>query len=66
MDHRIQAKKGERQLISMEAIDPAKDVHGQIKQLGAKRELWMECLRCGLMINVKRKKHDVIYRPKRT
>lgn len=55
MDHRIEAKKGERQLISMEATDPKKDLAGQIRQLGEKRELWMECFRCSLMINVKRK-----------
>lgn len=55
LDHRIEAKKGERQLVSVEASDPRKDPEGQIKQLGDKRELWMECFRCSLMINVKRK-----------
>lgn len=63
LDHRIEAKKGERQIISMEATDPTKDLKGQIRQLGDKRELWMECFRCSLMINVKRKV-NVIEQPR--
>ena len=55
MDHRVEAKKGERQQISLDATDPKKNLAKQIKQLGDKRELWMECLRCSLMINIKRK-----------
>jgi hypothetical protein len=62
MDHRIQAKKGERQKVSLEA-DARVDVNNVVRQLGDKRELWMECMRCGILINVKRKV-NVIEQPR--